>query len=341
MKLVVTICATKSYCYAMKSLARRVAANVASISLGDDARPSLVIVGDKSKETQQAVDYFGELLPAGWEVGLIAKDDLGEHKNYKERAQMVIAKMRSYAFAAARKLKADYCWSLDSDVLPPANALECSIQMLKFSGGYYGVSTCPYPNNGMIGGRGEPHNGICPNFYDDEKEIPAKLAKDLEKARAAAKQKPAVKIRQTRLAALEKKLKDLPPKGNVFKLNAERWRKRGWLDYAYPAIGRGSVVPIEWCGFGCTLMNRKALEHAHFEGYDGKGTEDLFICWRRWYPEGIKINCITHCLCDHVIHEKKKGGDAAKYTHIQSYHETEGEYAGHIRTRQTDWQGEF
>ena len=38
-----------------------------------------------------------------------------------------------------------------------------------------------------------------------------------------------------------------------------------------PGHWRGSVVPTDWCGFGCTLMNKRALTAAHFDGYDGRG----------------------------------------------------------------------
>jgi hypothetical protein len=78
---------------------------------------------------------------------------------------------------------------------------------------------------------------------------------------------------------------------------------------------------------------------ANFEGYDGKGTEDLFVCWHRWHPAGLLLNCIPHCPCDHVIWEKKKGGDEKKYNHIQAYHEPDGEHRGHLRQKTTPWLG--
>ena len=74
-----------------------------------------------------------------------------------------------------------------------------------------------------------------------------------------------------------------------------------------------------------------------FEGYDGRGTEDLFVCWHRWAPAGLRINVIPHCPCDHVIWEKKKGGEASKFTHHIASHEQDGEYRGHLRVRQVPW----
>ena len=138
--------------------------------------------------------------------------------------------------------------------------------------------------------------------------------------------------------ATSKKVRECPPDGNIWEVIAKHgWRRRGWLDSAYPGIGLGAVVPSDWCGFGCTLMNREALALADFEGYEGKGTEDLFVCWNRWHPAGLRINVIPHCPCDHVIWEKKKGGSATEYNHIVAYHEQRGEARGHLRTRVVPW----
>jgi hypothetical protein len=126
--------------------------------------------------------------------------------------------------------------------------------------------------------------------------------------------------------------------GNVWECNSKfGWRRRGWLENAYPAIGVGAVVPSDWCGFGCTLMNHAALQLANFDGYDGQGTEDLYVVWRRWHPAGLRINVIPHCPCDHVIWQKKKGGAEDEYNIILSSHETQGECVGHLRTRKVPW----
>ena len=75
-------------------------------------------------------------------------------------------------------------------------------------------------------------------------------------------------------------------------------------------------------------MTPRALSMAQFDGYDGGGTEDLFVVWKRWQPAGLKINVITHAPCDHVIRNPKKRG---YYILCRSHHETSGEFVGHLR----------
>jgi hypothetical protein len=87
-------------------------------------------------------------------------------------------------------------------------------------------------------------------------------------------------------------------------------------------------------------MTARALELAHFEGYDGGGTEDLFIGWHRWHPAGIRQAVLPHCPADHVIWSKKKGGSPEEYTLHHVYHEQEGECVGHLRVRQSPWRAE-
>jgi hypothetical protein len=104
------------------------------------------------------------------------------------------------------------------------------------------------------------------------------------------------------------------------------------MDFAYPGIGKGAIVPSDWCGLGCTLLSAKALALAEFSGYDGRGTQDLFLCWHRWHPAGLRIACVPHCVADHVKRDKD-----GKIVHYRAYHETEGEYRGHLRVRQQEW----
>jgi hypothetical protein len=107
------------------------------------------------------------------------------------------------------------------------------------------------------------------------------------------------------------------------------------MDAAYPGIGRGSIVPSDWCGLGCTLLSKKALAHADFTGYEGKGTQDLFLCWHRWYPAGLKLACVPHIVCDHIKRKPSEApADAPEIIHYRAYHETEGEHRGHLRVRQ-------
>ena len=352
-KLAITVCATKSYLYAMKSQCRRIVANIQGLEPG-----LVVFVGDDSKQCKDMAKFWQDEFPEDWKHRYIAVDQksAGEHPNYKPSAQLVLARLRGLAFSTARQWGADLCWSLDSDVLPPANALACMRQMLEFDGGFYGVSTCSYPNDAFLGGFGTQQNPISPNAYPDEVQLPDPVAAAREllaefavdpanppapgnpkRALRPATTAPELKHRRERLDGWIIR-KNYPPKGNVFQLNAEGgWRPRGWFEHAYPGIGRGSVVPVDWCGFGCTLMGKRALSLATFEGYDGAGTEDLWVCWKHWHPDGIRINCISHVVCDHVIHQKKKGGADGEYVHLRAFHEPQGACAGHLRTEKRPW----
>jgi hypothetical protein len=341
--MVITVAATENYCYAMKTLARRVAANLAA---ADVTEPGVAIIaGDNSKPVKEAVAHWKETLPDGWKVEHL--NVCAENKtdvNYKSGAQILIAKLRGAAFSEARRYRPEFCWSLDSDTLPPANALRCMIDMLRFDDGYYSVSTCPYPNEGFLGGRGTPFNHISEDWLETERILPESLKEEIAALkREAAETEPGKQTQPTadwleRKRKVDEEVKKCPPDGNVFQVNGKYgWRRRGWLDQAYPAIGRGAVVPSDWCGFGCTLMNSEALALANFEGYAGQGTEDLFVVWRRWWPAGLLINVIPHCPCDHVIWQKKKGGAETEYTLISSMHETQGEFVGHLRTVKQSW----
>jgi hypothetical protein len=340
--LAIAICATRNYTYAMHAQARRVAACCAHIPFEEIA---VILVGDESKELKAVADLYVELFPGAriYRRALKGLDDTGA--NYKTGAQMLIARLRTEAHAAARALRADQCWSLDSDVLPPANALRCMQDMLRFDDGYYSISTCPYPNTAFLGGFGSRYHPINEDFKPHERKLPQELkdefvANELELKKLRADGKEPDAATQERWMATNKRIRECPPDGTIWEVIAKYgWRRRGWLDNAYPGIGLGAVVPVDWCGFGCTLMNREALALATFDGYDGQGTEDLFVCWHRWHPAGLRINAIPHCPCDHVIWDKKKGGDAAKFTHHIAHHEPDGEYRGHLRVKQVPWTG--
>lgn len=352
LNIAVTVCATRKYMYAMKAQARRVQAACQSYSRGH-----IILAGNDEAAMKDIRDLYKELLPSWipWMIYADLKDDL---KNYKEEAQLLIAQMRTAAFAKARTLDVDYCWSLDSDVLPWANALKCSLWSLGFDDGYYGIAACPYPSQGGGGflcGRGTPFAPILPDWYPDERMIPEELKKEVDETRKGIddamkaldeKRKTAQNAAEMatetaklntfmeKMAKLEEKLREAPPSGNVFSLNAKGWRRRGFLDQAYPAIGHGAMLPSDWCGFGCTLMNRKALAHADWSGYDGRGTEDLFVVWRRWHQMGLRINVLTHCPADHVI---RAPGQEGKFICMQVHHETEGECIGHMRFTPKPW----
>ena len=343
MKLVVTVAATANYCYAMKTLGRRIAANLANAGINEAC--TAIIAGDNSRQVKDSVKAWKEALPPHWVVEhVVAGEEKPGEPNYKLQAQLLIATLRGAAFTEARRFNPEYCWSLDSDTLPPANALRCMIDMLRFDNGYYAVSTCPYPNEAFLGGRGTQFNPISQDYIEDERILTDDLKAERVALEAEIKRFNDEKVTELpeefkeRRRKYDEAVQKCPPDGNVFNVIAKHgWRRRGWFEQAYPGIGKGSVVPSDWCGFGCTLMNREALSLANFEGYDGGGTEDLFVVWRRWWPAGIRINCIPHCPCDHVIWAKKKGGSPDEYTIILSLHETQGECIGHLRTMKQPW----
>jgi hypothetical protein len=340
MKLVITVAATSSYCYAMKALAGRVTANLVAAGITE---PGLAIIaGDGSAKVKQAAEDWKKALPENWKIETLAvTKENGTDPNYKEAAQIIIAKLRTAAFNEARRIDPDFCWSLDSDTLPPANGLRCMLDMLRFDNGWYKISTCPYPNDTFLGGRGTPQHPIAEDFLDTERVLPeelkveiAALKKEAAESKATEPSKEWIERRQKADEAIRK----CPPDGTIWEIIAKHgWRKRGWLEHAYPAIGIGAVVPSDWCGFGCTLMSREALALANFDGYDGKGTEDLYVVWRRWQPAGLRINVIPHCPCDHVIWARKKGGDEKEFTLLRSFHEVDGEYQGHLRIQRLPW----
>ncbi|MGC3991668.1 MAG: hypothetical protein QM796_18655 [Chthoniobacteraceae bacterium] len=179
MKLAITICATKSYQYALEVQARCIQANLAALP---ECEAHLILVTDQSpvaEYLQCCRELFGEAVKV-YHVALPLQDG---QTNYQTGAQLLIAQMRTAAFTKAIGLGADACWSLDSDVLPPPNALECMLQVLAFDRGYYGIATCPYPSQGGGGflfGRGTIHKQIAEDIYEDEREIPPELAAQLK-----------------------------------------------------------------------------------------------------------------------------------------------------------------
>jgi len=334
MKLRILVAATKSYRYAMKAQGRRLLANLRNYW---PAEATAVICGDES--AREVADFWTGLgIPATAIVLPLVEGG----QNYKNEAQLRIAAMRTALHESFLDSDADYAWELDSDVLPPPNALRCMIDTLDFDDGFYDVAFCTYPNDGFLGGFSGPGHAILPNVYDDEREIPddVKAEGDTIEAEFKASNGAPSKELQDRMQSLRKRMEQLPPKANVFGLNAKNYRRRGWMDHAYPGVGIGAFVPSDWCGFGCNLMTRRAVELAKFEGYDGSGTEDLFICEYKWRPAGIRIACVTHAPCDHVLWMKKKQdapADSSEYVILHSYHEQHGECKGHLRTRRVAW----
>ena len=339
--LAIATYATKSYFYCWPQFLRRIAA-----AAGHHAEAHFILATDQSDEAKQAIEAARHELPEGWRIQAVQLplDDGGaEGKDYKVEAQMRIAALQGAAFAAARKIRATALWSVEADNLVPADALrvaEWTLMMPQADGtSFYDVAAVTYPNGLFLGGNGTPQNPIAEDFTEKERKLPPRLVRALEACRERLKAEPTSEKEGKRLGRLHERAKRCPPDGNVFEVNGKHgWRRRGWMDFAYPGIGRGAIVPSDWCGLGCTLMSAKALALATFEGYDGRGTQDLFLCWHRWHPAGLRIACIPHTAADHV---KRKGkdapADAPEYTHYRAYHETEGEYRGHLRVRQQPW----
>jgi hypothetical protein len=358
-KLAVTICATQKYSYAVNSQAYSLQSAIFEYlrSRKQDVLQVVIILVsegcDKIKKLQSL--YENILSSPSIDLKIIHKilPDIIEPKvGYKTTAQRLIAKLRSEAFLIAKQECPDFCLSLDSDILIKANSLIAMEDTLNFDSGYYSVVMNNYPSQGggpFLGGRGTYSRRILDNVYDEEKPVPEKILKRVE----SLKDKHAELVKSLTSLSSEEKFntykelkrlsskihswskyinKKVQSKDNVFLLNSKGWKKRGWFDFAYPAIGKGSIVPTDWTGFGCLLINQKALNFIDFHGYIGEGTEDLFINWERWFPNGIKMACLPHCPADHVIRKRIKGRESFNDLFlISSSHETSGEYEGHLR----------
>lgn len=343
-KLFIYSAGTVGYCTPMRAQAQRVVANLFADTRTRDLEVIVCLVTgeEPNDELEEALAIYSS-CPLVTKVMCLKEAYQSVTENYKIPAQLLIAQMRTAAVMRAISMDVDYCWSLDSDVLPPVNALRCMLDMLKFDDGYYDVAFCPYPSQGggsFLGGRGDVTSPILPDVYEDEKVVPEKLLdqrKELRNRLDDKDNKPshneAAKIID-QLNELEKEIRSLPSEGNVFHNNAKGWRRRGWFDSAYPAIGKGAVVPTDWTGMGCLVMSKKALSCCDWLGYDGRGTEDLFVNYHKWAANELRICVIPHCPCDHVIRHPNNSG---QYVHIMAYHEPRGECAGHLRQRALPW----
>jgi hypothetical protein len=324
---------TKGWCYSMTAWAEHAATAIRGES------GHLVLATDDSKECEAMVKKIAPKFPKLSLHHLIigAADD--RQKAYQDEAQLIIARLQQAAFAKAREVGADQCWSVESDVLVPPNALRVLRQSLEFDDGYYSVAMVTYPNGQFLGGRGTPHHPIAEDFTFEERQIPDALQKEIEAREKRLKDLAKKKEHPTEgdmkeWGEMDKRIRECPPKGNIFELQAKGWRKRGWLESAYPAIGRGAILPTDWVGLGCTLLNQKALDLATFEGYELKGTQDLFLCWNRWHPHGLRMCVIPHIVCSHVKRKVDKDGHRTDEIEVhEAYHELGGEYAGHLRWR--------
>lgn len=356
--LAITTYATRNYLHAWQQCLRGI---TAAASHHEEAH--FIFATDNSKESKEAEEQAKMELPEGWKISTLRlkiEDDTAE--KYKHKSQHIIAALQGAAFNFARgKVRPDFCWSVESDTIPTAESLrmlEWTLAMPQADGSpYYDVAAATYPNGLFLGGFGTYQNPIAEDFLPHEKILRPRLKLCLEACEARIKRlsemhhnnqmakstlgsgadalKPFIEKEMKRMGRLRERIKKAPPSGNVWDLTAKHgWRRRGWMDFAYPAIGRGAIVPSDWCGLGCTLLSRKALALADFCGYDGAGTQDLYLCWHRWHPAGLRIACVPHVACDHI--KKDKDG---KILHHMAYHEPEGECRGHLRVRTAPFSG--
>ena len=334
--LVITVAATRSYLHAWPQCVRAIAA-----AAGHHEEAHFVLATDESKEGKMAEEIAKNELPEGWKVTVLRLPIKEDEKDYKETAQLRIAALQGACFSFARKIRATQCLVVESDTILPAHALrvlEWTLQMPKADGSpYYQVAAATYPNGLFLGGFGSYQHPIAEDFLPEERIFAPRLKLCLEQCESRLKSCTDQKIGERemkRLHRLRERIKQKPPTGNVFELNAKGYRRRGWMDFAYPGIGLGAVVPTEWCGLGCTLLSKEALLHADFTGYDGRGTQDLFLCWHRWHPAGMNLAIVPHVACDHIKHRSQEAPVTdPEIIHYRAFHEPEGECKGHLRQR--------
>ena len=337
--LAVTICATEKYQYAMAAQTRVIHANLRHLT-----HPiAIVLVGDEG--LKDVADDYENLFKGSQNVKVHRiggfKERTGD-QNYKNGAQLLIAQMRSAAFAKARSLGATLAWSFDSDVIPKSAACYAVLRwLLDWPGAFYEVAISPYPSQGggdLLCGRGTPEHPIFQDFRPEERKIPEALQKEIDDNKAAlAKITSGMPPKELLDIAseLNKKIEQCPPIGNVFEVNAKSgWKRRGWLSAAYPGLGRGAIVPSDWCGFGNTLMNARALDECEFVGYDGGGTEDLYVVWHRWHQNGIRIGAVLHEPSMHVSRRSDGKYFISQPRFVTDADESAGECVGHIRIMQ-------
>lgn len=359
MNLAVATYATKSYLFAWPQCIKHIMSAIYHYNEGH-----FIFSTDESKEAAQAVDFLEKQLPEKWKLHTIKlpiTDDTSE--NYKKSAQLRIAQLQGAALHLARRLKCDLFWSVESEILVPPDALKISEWVLSMPDNYYDIAMVTYPNGSFLGGRGTYVHPIEEDFLPHERKIKPRVLRTWEARKKRIedlsltefknkqptskeeflKRKEKIDNEFKKLHKLEEKIKHYPPDGNIFEVIGKYgWRPRGWLEHAYPAIGRGAILPTDWVGMGCTLLNKRALELANFDGYgpDYGGTQDLYLTWRRWQPAGLRMSVITHIACDHVKCElekdKKRNG---KINHFIAFHEPNGIHQGHLRIQVKPWAG--
>lgn len=325
MKTAVFTAATKSYAYALGECALHLAR-----CLRKSNDEFLWIIATDKKETVLPAASLWESF--GFSPAKIIETGIEEKsKKYKEASQLSIATLQQACMDEAVKWDADLYFSVESDVLIHPGSYEGLKWVLEFPvKPGYGIAAATYFNGSFLCGRGTPQRHICEDFLEGERVIPKKLSEELAKTKkliqgSRGKDEEAAK----KLSELSEEIKKCAPKGNVFAMNAKQWRRRGWLDAAYPgAACQGSLLPTDWCGLGCTMWGRDVMNVTDFTGYDGRGTQDLFLVWSKWHPAGKKIGCLVGAPAGHVKME-----DGKRILWEPFFVPEPEEAAGHIRVR--------
>jgi hypothetical protein len=308
--------ATKSFLYAIEDQAALVLAATRYAQLSRDEL-TYILVTDNSQEGRDAAETIKSMLPYHFVHRPLDIDENTTGKHNTD-GNITIAAMQHEALHEARLIDADLFWSVEADILPNANTLQCLMDTLAFDQGYYDVAMAAYPNASFLGGHGTARNNITPNVYDDERKVSKDLSRRLKS-----------KNKETREKA-EAELKEAPANGNIFARQAKGWRPRGWLEEAYPGVGCGAILPTDWIGMGCTLFSRRAMNLANFTGYQGAGTQDLWLGWRCLHQHGLRFAVVPHALASHL---KPVNG---KMTLMHAYHELDGPTKGHLRMSKID-----
>lgn len=329
-KVAIVLPCTTAYSYAIEEC-------VTAISVALKGRSAdLYLCTDKSSSVMGKIKTLPRLGNLSVKEVAIDVCDAGVIP-YKEKAQITIAKLLGAGFDMAREGNYDLCWIVESDVIVHPDSLDSLIWALNYPASpRYEVTCSTYFNGSFLCGRGTPFNHIAEDYLPSEKigggELSKKIKEMAKKLNGyASKRKDPPKEMLKEMDELHKKLKDCPPKANVFALNAKKWRKRGWLDQAYAGSAvQGAVLPTDWCGNGCTLLSKKALMLSNFIGYAGQGTQDLFLCWNKWNPAGIKIGLVVGVPAYHVKKDPKGNMFAWEPYFMPDCEET----SGHLRVRQ-------
>lgn len=353
--LAICIAGTKNYLYAWEQCVKRVITAALYFKT-----VHFIFCTDESEEGENAAEFLSQQIPSHWKTHIIKQNMDDNSQNYKKEAQMRIAKLQGAGFQLARTLNVDFCWSVESDVLVDPQALEVAEWALNMPGNFYDIAAVLYFNGAFLCGGGSYSNAIAEDFLPHERRLPKRLLlihetnqKRLKEFQEKFSKKPKteedIKIltkgldkERKREARLRDKIKKYPPDGNIWEVTAKHgWRQRGWFDNAFPALRcPGAIVESWWCGLGCTLLNKRALQYANFDGYSGQGTQDLHLVNEKWHPKGLRIAAVPHVLCDHIKPKTDEKGNKlpGEYTHWVAYHEKDGPYEGHLRIRSKPWE---